>query len=267
MSLKDILLITDMDGTLLGRDFKIPQRNIEAVHRFMDQGGNFAIATGRSKMSGAQYFRQTNPNAPCVLLNGAVLYDFRKKELLMKRCLPSGAMEYLERIEGLFPEIGIEVYTDEEIYITRDSGYVQKHIENENLNCLFQTPGGNVSVCKGVFAGEPQLIQMISDYCLSHPIPGVRFVASGDIYFEMLPEGVDKGLGLKELILRTNFRRENVFAIGDYFNDLELLKEAGVSAVPENAPEKLKAVADYTVCHCYDGAVADFIGLIEEKYS
>ena len=102
MSLKDILLITDMDGTLLGRDFKIPQRNIEAVHRFMDQGGNFAIATGRSKMSGAQYFRQTNPNAPCVLLNGAVLYDFRKKETFDEALLTQWSNGIFGKNRGTF---------------------------------------------------------------------------------------------------------------------------------------------------------------------
>lgn len=266
LSLQDILLITDMDGTLLGRDFKIPERNIKAIHRFMEHGGNFAIATGRSKMSGVQYFAQTNPNAPCVLLNGAILYDFKKKELLMKRCLPDGAMAYLKRVEELFPEIGVEVYTDEDIYITKDGRTVQKHIENENLRCLFQAPGDDISFCKGVFAGEPELMQEVADYCLANPFPGVRFVASGDIYYEMLPDGVDKGLGLRELILRKKFQREHVFAIGDYFNDLELLREAGVSAVPENAPEEVKAAADYTVCHCYDGAVADFIELIERNY-
>ena len=104
----------------------------------MEHGGNFAIATGRSKMSGSQYFAQTNPNATCVLLNGAILYDFKKKELLMKRCLPDGAMAYLKRVEELFPEIGVEVYTDEDIYITKDGRTVQKHIENENLR-----PGGS----------------------------------------------------------------------------------------------------------------------------
>ena len=267
MNWQDILLITDMDGTLLGRDFKIPERNIKAIHRFMERGGNFSIATGRSKMAGSRYFAQTNPNAPCVLLNGAILYDFKKKELLMKRCWPDGAREYLKRVEELFPEIGIEVYTDEDIYITKDGGMVQQHIENEHLRCLFREPDDDISVCKGVFAGEPRLIQELVSYCLAHPISGIRFVTSGDIFLEMLPEGVDKGLGLRELIRHTNFKRENVFAIGDYFNDLELLKEAGVSAVPENAPEEIKSAADYTVCHCNDGAVADFIELMERKYS
>lgn len=49
------------------------------------------------------------------------------------------------------------------------------------------------------------------------------------------------------------FRMENVYAIGDYYNDTELLEAAGVSVVPENAPDDLKEQADLVVGHCYQG--------------
>ena len=59
---------------------------------------------------------------------------------------------------------------------------------------------------------------------------------------------------------------ENVYAIGDYYNDTELLEAAGVSVVPENAPDDLKEQADLVVGHCYQGAVADLIEEIERRH-
>ena len=47
--------------------------------------------------------------------------------------------------------------------------------------------------------------------------------------------------------------------MGDYYNDLEMIKKADVSAVPEDAPEDIKAYADFIAGSCEDGAVADFI--------
>ena len=266
MKFQDILLISDMDGTLLGKDFQIPQRNLEAVHRFMEEGGNFAIATGRSITSGAQYYEQIYPNAPCILLNGGILYDFRSGKTLRKHVLPKTAAEYLKELEKAFPDCGVEVYTEKTIVILQDDPYVEAHIRHENLpRVLLSAEEVTEPWCKMLFAGPPERMVQMATYCESHPLDGARFVRSADIYLEMLPDGVTKASCMEELLDVTHFRRENVYAIGDYYNDRELICAAGVSAVPENAPDELKALADLTVCHCYEGAVADFISWIENR--
>ena len=48
MELQDILLVSDIDGTLIDSQYQIPPRNREAIQRFMKKGGGFSIATGRS---------------------------------------------------------------------------------------------------------------------------------------------------------------------------------------------------------------------------
>ncbi|NLA86727.1 MAG: HAD hydrolase family protein, partial [Clostridiales bacterium] len=57
-----------------------------------------------------------------------------------------------------------------------------------------------------------------------------------------------------------------IMAIGDYYNDLELIETAAVGAVPAGAPDDLKQCADLVVCSCENGAVADFIEYIEATY-
>ena len=75
--------MSDMDGTLLGDDRQVSQENREAVAYFTQNGGRFAVATGRSK-AGMEYFfaGHCNQRALRHLANGAVVYDFQKKEIV-----------------------------------------------------------------------------------------------------------------------------------------------------------------------------------------
>ena len=64
MDLSGILLVSDLDGTLIGENFVVPQRNLDAIARFQQEGGSFAIATGRSILSGGHYAELTHPKGP-----------------------------------------------------------------------------------------------------------------------------------------------------------------------------------------------------------
>ena len=70
--LSDLLLVSDIDGTLMNFPAPIPPRNIEALRRFTAAGGRFSVATGRSIASARPYVEQLPVNAPCILydLNG-----------------------------------------------------------------------------------------------------------------------------------------------------------------------------------------------------
>ena len=67
MDLSGILLVSDLDGTLIGENFVVPQRNLDAIARFQQEGGSFAIATGRSILSGGHYAELTHPKGPLYL--------------------------------------------------------------------------------------------------------------------------------------------------------------------------------------------------------
>ncbi len=266
MQFQDILLVSDLDGTLIGKDFIVPQRNIAAVKRFKEEGGNFAIATGRAVDSGARYYSVATPNAPCVLLNGSLVYDFDTKQVLSEYPLPLGAVGYLQKVIERFPTCGVEVYTKDKIYILKANKYIEAHMKHEGLPCkeckISDIPD---KWDKTLFAADADVKSEMLQFVSTIGHEGVRFVSSSEYYIEMLPEYADKGSGLTELIHLTGFKRENVYAIGDYYNDSEMLEAAGFAAVPANAPDDIKEMADLVVGHCYDGAVADLIEYIERK--
>lgn len=263
-SLQNILVVSDLDGTLIGRGFQIPARNFAALDRFRQAGGRFAIATGRSMESGRRYAQESRPNAPCVVLNGAVLYDYETEKIIWDHPLPDTSADYLGRILERFPNVGMEVFADHIIHIVRYNSVVRDHIEHESLTVsegpLAGVPG---RWYKALMALEPGQMAEMQSFVDSFPHADVRFVASSPTYFEMLPAGVDKGTALAELLRILGIRREDSYAVGDYYNDLELLAAAGTGAVPANAPDDLKKQAALTLCHCDDGVVADLIEHIE----
>ncbi|WP_101696537.1 Cof-type HAD-IIB family hydrolase [Clostridium minihomine] len=267
MKIQDLLLISDLDGTLIGENYQIPERNLKAIRRFQEKGGQFAIATGRSGDSGAQYYHQSQPNGLSVLLNGAVIYDFETDRVVKSVSMPPQASEYARILAEHFPEVGYEVFTERDLFVLRCNRYIQAHLEHEGLSCV-ETKAEDIpgSWCKVLFASEPEIKQKMHDFTDTFSHPGVRFVQTSSHFLEMLPDEVNKGTGLDEILNQTGISRSQVVAIGDYYNDVELLKAAGFAAVPSNAPQDIQDMADLVVGHCYEGAVADLIEYLEQTH-
>lgn len=266
MELKDILIVSDLDGTLIGANAKIPQRNLDALERFKKNGGNFAIATGRSVVSGALYYDSLAPNAPSVLLNGSVIYDFQTKTCIREIGLPKQAIDYLNIIAERFPKVGFEIFANDRVFCGRNNSYITAHIEREQFYCPACHPEEiSQTWCKILFAADPEIIDKAQQFTREFVHPGVVFVKSADFYMEMLPEHADKGTGIEKLSEITGIAIQNIYAIGDYYNDEQMLKTAGKAVVPSNAPDDIKALADLVVCSCEEGAVADLIEYIEKQ--
>lgn len=266
MDLNGILLISDLDGTLIDNSFTVSRRNRDAIERFKRAGGNFSVATGRSLDSGAQYIAAVEPNCPGIILNGTVLYDFENRKMLWNHPLNiAAAEECIKRIHSRFPQTGIEVFTTEGVGVVNWNGRIKKHLDREGIRDYISDLFHNQLLCKALLADDADVIQDIIAYTNTFDHPDIRFVTSNPNYLEMLPANADKGSALKELALLCGFSVDQVYAIGDYYNDVELLQAAGFAAMPENAPDDLKHYADRVVCSSDEGAVADLIEYLEQK--
>ena len=84
---------------------------------------------------------------------------------------------------------------------------------------------------------------------------------------EIVAKEVDKGKATHRLAEILNIDQENIGAIGDYYNDVEMLREVDIPAVTAGAPDDLKQMAKYITCPCRDGAVADFIDYLISKFN
>lgn len=262
---KGMLIASDLDGTLIGKDSVIPQCNLDAIEYFKSNGGKFTIATGRAIESTRNYVKIIKPNAPCIVFNGAMIYDYDSEKVIWKKPISKNALKYTSLIMKKFPEIGVEVCTEGPINIIRNTPFIMKHVGIENISHCFKTlQEVKQEWYKVFFAMESDLIPKVQAYTNSLNHKDVWYVASSLNYFEMLPQGIDKGNAFIKLASYLNISRNKTFAIGDYYNDIELLNAASISATPENAPEDIKFISDMIVCNCNDGAIENLIKNIEK---
>ena len=113
------LLVSDMDATLLCDDHSISEKNRQAIEYFIENGGRFTVATGRMVEAVRAYLPKFSINAPAVLHNGAKIYDYDTDKPLFERFIEEERKQAIRRVYEDFPDVGLEVYSDEIVYVYR----------------------------------------------------------------------------------------------------------------------------------------------------
>lgn len=256
-NLFDFLFATDMDDTLLDSQKNVSLKNREAIRRFMEQGGRFTIATGRAIPATRPYVRSLGVKCPCILYNGAAIYDFNEEKMLWTALLPPVARNYFREILDAFPQVGAEILMGDQIYVLRNNVHISRHIELEQIPyqevALDQLSDGWFKI---LFVMDSDVLPKVWDYILSRQYPGVDFVKSSDNYLEMMPLGVSKGTALLRLAKLLGISETNTAAIGDYNNDIEMLKLSKLGFAVETASDEVKQAADVIAPDCNHDAVA-----------
>ena len=88
-------------------------RNREALDYFIQNGGLFAISTGRALPAFMDYAKDVPMSAPCVIANGAAIYDFRANEYLYTAFLGEAIYDHMAEVLARFPTLAFEVYHDD----------------------------------------------------------------------------------------------------------------------------------------------------------
>ena len=82
--INDLLVISDLDNTLLTAKEGIPEYNIQMIKQFQQLGGRFTVATGRSVESVRRYLGQIKFNAPAITYNGGIIYDYENNNIYLQ---------------------------------------------------------------------------------------------------------------------------------------------------------------------------------------
>ncbi|MHB1653335.1 MAG: Cof-type HAD-IIB family hydrolase [Desulfitobacteriaceae bacterium] len=261
-----ILLVSDMDGTLLNSQHVISLKNRIALNRFVAQGGSFTVATGRIETSVEPYLLQLPINVPAILYNGAMIYDFQTREALWTATLPKQTEQIIPSLSDTFPGLGIEIYANSQVYLWAENALTKKHLRRENLP--FKHPFSLKDIPepwqKVLLAWEPEKLEALESYLLALKQP-LDLVRSEAFFLEILPENINKGSALERLIHYTGLDTANVVAIGDNPNDREMLRTAAVGIAVDNAHPRLKRSATFSTCGHDDHAIAEVIDWIKTQ--
>lgn len=253
------LVVTDLDGTLLGRGGVLQEENARALQAACRRGIPVAIASGRlAGMCSRMALDMGLPACRILGMNGAQMWDAPFGQVLAVRTFPQ---ETRARCLAILAENGcvFNLYTEEGVYTNRtfdDAGRAR-------FEGMFAGSG-----CRTVIAPNA------AEQSLEHPclklmvkrdageagylrareaiaaLPGVYLTASGAGNFEVMLRGVGKAEAVQALAEHLGVPMARVAAFGDYDNDVPMLRACGLSVAMGNAlPEARKAARFVTRRH------------------
>lgn len=267
-NISKVFLITDMDGTLLPHSKILSQNDIDAINKFTSDGGKFSIATGRPIQSVSKYFNDLTITAPVIIYNGAAIYDIIDGEFKHCEYLSASAKDLLTDVLSKFPELSAEILTKEKIYALQKNEIEEYHIKITNtqpIECSIDEVD-NDNWIKILLAMETEKIGNLISYIEKNNYNDLSFVQSCSFFYEVLPKGISKGKALKELRKLCNFDDYTIVAVGDYYNDIEMLKYADIGVATANASDDVKKIADIVLEEtCEEYAIASVINYIYSK--
>ncbi|MBR6967856.1 MAG: HAD family phosphatase [Ruminococcus sp.] len=263
-----VVLLSDMDGTLLNSRKEITDADRTAIERFTALGGRFTVATGRTIQSFDQFRKILELKYPIIMYNGAAIHDYVRGETLYTHPLPPEAKAYTAELLELMPGAGGEVLRTDGTYVFRNTDYQQLHTKLCGIVPDYKELGDieEGGWLKVLFSMAPEDVDHMQILVNKLGHSGVDYVKSSDIFLEMLPVGVSKGSALAQYRKLPGMEDCTFVSVGDFDNDIEMIVEADAGACPANAEDSVKEKADIVLTRTNDeGAVAELVEQIIER--
>ncbi len=266
---KNWLIVSDVDGTLNDKYRRTVKANIDAIAEFTGKGGLFTIASGRNLQSALKIYNRLNIKTPLIFLNGAGIYDPEKSVLLSYQSISSDGQAVVFGIAQQWSCAELIVHTRDMIYLVKPRLFGKAFTLIDNLDhkvcqSLFEVPKGDWG--KITIFDKPQNIELINLMVNRKSDLDVKSVPTSSFTLEIIDKATDKGNSVKRLAQILSIDMKKTAAIGDYYNDLDMLKAVAFPACCAKAPTEVKAVSKYCAGDADKGAVADFIRYLTKNY-
>lgn len=264
---ENCLLACDIDGTLMING-EIPQANVEKIRFFTENGGNFALATGRSIGAVSSVTDKLDCISAGIFSNGGMIYDYGKDEVLFEAQVNKADYSVMYAVKEKFPEFGSEFHFGKNAGVYNRTAETDDHERYESLpsDIYRREQVDGFSINKIIYMlNKEEDIPIIREYISSLHNESVFIDTSATLYdrkryyLEQVPVGISKSSGVLRLSSMLGIKQGNLFAIGDYFNDFDMLKIADISGAPSGSPNEIKDIATYVTTSAENGSVADFI--------
>lgn len=247
-----------MDGTLLITGQDIPDSFWPVLEQARQRDLVIAPASGR-QLATLRHMFAADPPETFIAENGAVVWH--QGEIVSTTAMPATPVRRLLEALDAAPFTAYAVVCAPEVCFTRTdlppkiSKEVSRYYRSrQELFSLHDAPLDNVVKIAIYVQGDAEAEAL--DWVESQ-VPELRVLLSGKHWIDVMDPNADKGHALEALASKLGVEREDTAAIGDYLNDLGMLRVAGHAVAMGNAHEDLKAVADEVVGTNVDGAAVE----------
>ena len=274
-----VLLASDFDNTLLNTETPrrtgcevppISEGNKAALRYFMDEGGTFTISTGRAVPAFMAFAPLVPMNAPCVVCNGAALYDYGTQQYIETILLPPETIQRGQEVLDRFPTTALEAYhVDNVIHAVRPNLYTRQHehvthVGTEERPSLLEVP---LPLGKIMFEEAHSVLEEVKAWMEQQPwAEEYEIFFSDRTLLEMTARGANKGGMVRRLANRLGISMEHVYCAGDENNDLSMLAVAAEAFAPENCVEAVRNSGATIVRDCDHDTLAAIIEILDQRY-
>lgn len=268
--MKKEIIYSDLDGTLLahhGNKSFLTDENIEAVNSWVNRNHLFGIATGRNITSIEPILENStlNYNLPLVLSNGTVIYDFKKKEILYQETFNKDSiLEAIEFTKKNKDIVMLGLFTPYVEYLfVEDLNQEMRKVEFKSTLVLEEDIKFE-EITKVLFIVDPVNNDLVENMCKNFKTrKNFEIIPSGPKYVELVNVGSSKKTAIDKALEISGINNYNLYTIGDYNNDLHMIKDATIGFAPANAINAVKEVAKYQVSHHNEHAVKEMIAILD----
>jgi len=264
------LIACDVDGTLIDSNFESTKADRDAILRAQEKGIIFSLCSGRSYYSLRAIAEELGvwaKNNYIIGFNGGVIYDFENKCVLKQENLDKQAgIRAVEIFKAVPRNVEIVIYADaENVLYEKDAEYAPTYQQTskckwESTDTLLETVKSLDSIAKIIFLGENSDLEQFNQELAGNLGDETYSVFTAEYMLEITPVASTKANGVKWLCQRFGIDMSEVICIGDNYNDISMITEAGLGVAVANAVDAAKEIADYvTENDCKNGAVAEVI--------
>ena len=267
------LYISDLDGTLLNSDSVVSPHSIEKINALLHRGMHFTVATARTPATVIPLLQQLDLNMPAVLMNGAVLYDIRRRRYIRTNGFTDdSALRYIDRLEKRHLVPFVYRIDDNKLHVFHKtlSNEMQRTFKSQREN----TPYKDFILTtdyREELLDRPPLFILVIDLFDRLETAAAEIARTGkcslfcyrDIVdprygnLEIYPQGVSKAATAQQIIDSLN--PWEVVAFGDNLNDLPLFGIADRRYAPANAMDEVKQQATAIIPDNNHDGVARFL--------
>lgn len=240
------LIATDLDGTLIDNNKKIPDDFEEVWEALRQKGIVLLAASGRDYNGAARFFGPMAEKMMFICDNGATIYD--KGKAVETHSIPKEKvhkmLRAIEKIEDTDPMLCGTKGT----YVTKGNPAFMKKMENHYspltwVDNLYEVDDEIFKVSVFDVTGD---IKNHTYLPLARQFEGENTIhMSANMWVDIMDKTADKGIAFAQVQKMFGVLKEETMAFGDFYNDEPLLREAGYAFIMENAPDELKEKYPY----------------------
>lgn len=256
-----MLIVSDLDGTLLNGKQEVSRENKQAIERFVQNGGRFTIATGRMERSVQPFIDSLSIDIPVILYNGAKVYCPKSKKVIVEKSLTGYKQFAKELMESrLNNDLGFLLYHAGEVYTHNRNEIIRKHEVKDGVICksiadnILDFPVTKILL----ISPSEEVLTQCEEKVLESNLP-CEMVYSEKNYLEILPMNASKGTALQELIQYCQWDDIQTIAVGDNLNDVSMLETATIGYLVENCHDSLREAKFEKTVHHEKHAIAEII--------